>query len=258
MKNTFLFLFSFCTILSYANQPFWGKTGHRATAEIASTYLTKKATKGVHDLLDGEGMALVSTFGDDIKSDHKYDKYRIWHYTDIPDGKTYDDIKGKAGEDIFYAINKCIAGLKDNSTPRDKKQFYLKMLIHLIGDLHQPMHVGKSSDKGGNDIKVTWFGQKSNLHRVWDENLLDSYLMSYTELADNQAELTDSQVKQIQKGSILDWLKDTHKVTEKIYTEAGSWEHLGYNYMYDWMPTVREQLQKGGIRLAKVLNDIFG
>lgn len=258
MKNPFLLLFLLSSALTFGHAPNWGKTGHRATAEIASDYLTKKAKKKIRDLLDGKSPALVSTFGDDIKSDSSYDKYKVWHYLDIPEGKTYEDIKDEDGENIIIALKKIKAGLKDADTPRDKKKFYLKMLIHLIGDLHQPLHIGHPKDLGGNKIIVFWFKDSSNLHRVWDTNMLNSYKMSYTELAENQAELDKSEIKDIQEGAPVDWLKDTHKITNKVYNSAENGDYLSYDYMYNWIPVMREQLQKGGIRLAKELNDIFG
>lgn len=258
MKKLFLALFLLSTLMSFAVAPNWGKTGHRATAEIATHYLTKKAAQKIHDLLDGKSMALVSTFGDEIKSDHSYDKYKVWHYLDLPKGKTYEEVKKDPGPNILSAIEKCKAGLKDNTTARKKKQFYLKMLIHLIGDLHQPLHLGHSDDLGGNKIIVFWFGKPSNLHRVWDENLLNSYLMSYSELAKNQQELTSTEIKAIQKGNLVSWMEKTRKITKEIYQTAENGDRLSYRYMYQWMPIVREQLQKGGIRLAKELNEIFG
>lgn len=256
-KHIFLIavLFGF---ISYANVPQWGKTGHRATAEIATEYLTDKAKAAIDDLLDGDSPALVANFPDDIKSDKAYDKYSIWHYINIPEGKAYEDIKDEEGENIIWAIKKAKRKLKDSKTPREEKQFYLKFLIHMIGDLHQPMHIGRPEDLGGNRIIVFWFGEASNLHKVWDDDMLNSYKMSYTELAINQKKLSKKEIKKLQKGDAVDWLNDNYEITKKIYDSAENGYHLSYRYMYDWMPVVREQLQKGGIRLAKELNEIFG
>lgn len=257
MKSSILIAFILSSLFTFANAPNWGKTGHRATAEIASGYLTPQTKQKISELLDGKSIALVSTFGDDIKSDSKYDSYRKWHYIDFPKGKTYEDIKAKLDQNIISAIKTCIKELKNESTELSEKRFYLKMLIHLIGDLHQPLHVGHARDKGGNLILVTWFGEMSNLHKVWDSEMIDSYKMSYSELAGNQQKLSKEQVEAIQEGSVIDWMKDTRKITDKIYGFSETGDHLKYKYMYKWMPVVREQLQKGGIRLAKVLNDIF-
>ena len=126
-----------------------------------------------------------------------------------------------------------------------------------MGDLHQPMHVGKAEDKGGNDIQLQWFGQGTNLHRVWDSNMIDDYGMSFSELAYSLPELTKQEEKEIQAGTLLEWVEETHQLGNKVYDSVTVGEKLGYRYSYDHWSTVEEQLQKGGLRLAKVLNDIF-
>jgi len=79
------------------------------------------------------------------------------------------------------------------------------------------MHIGLQEDKGGNDFKVQWFYEDSNLHRVWDTDMIESFNMSYNELAENADVLTKKQVKAIQKGSLIDWVNETHQLTKKVY-----------------------------------------
>ena len=115
----------------------------------------------------------------------------------------------------------------------------------------------EKEDKGGNTIQVQWFGNGSNLHRVWDTDMIEEWKMSYLELAENTEELSKLQIKSIQKGTVVDWVNDTHKLSKIAYASVNTGEKLRYRYSYDHFKTVRKQLQKGGIRLAKVLNDIF-
>ena len=131
-------------------------------------------------------------------------------------------------------------------------------LIHLVGDLHQPLHIGRAEDRGGNDIQVQWFGRGSNLHRVWDSNLIDDYGMSYTELANSLPRWSRAKIRQMQQGSIYEWVAEIHQVTNRVYDSAEVGEKLGYRYRYDWWDTVEEQLLTGGVRLAAVLNEIYG
>ncbi|MBA3987471.1 MAG: S1/P1 Nuclease, partial [Flavobacteriales bacterium] len=160
--------------------------------------------------------------------------------------------------DIIFGIEKCIAGLKDKSKSQEDKIFYLKMLIHLIGDLHQPLHLGLEDDKGGNDFQVRWFNEGTNLHRVWDSQMIESYAMTYTELTKNLPRISNEEIKNIQRGTVLDWTEEIRILTREVYASAETGEKLGYRYMYDHFNSLKLQLQKGGIRLAKVLNDIFG
>ncbi|GLB48945.1 endonuclease [Neptunitalea sp. Y10] len=235
----------------------WGATGHRVTGEVAADYIKKSTARKIEKLLDGHGLAEVSTFGDDIKSDKRFRKFGAWHYVNIDPGKEYGDEPASAYGDIIKGIDTCMVVLKSETATKADKQFYLKMLVHLVGDLHQPLHVGKAEDLGGNKIKVTWFREDSNLHRVWDSEMLDHYNMSYTEISGNFPELTKNQVKQLQKGSVLDWVNETRKLVDKVYASAKDGDDLGYRYMYDHFGEVQEQLEKGGVRLAKLLDEAF-
>lgn len=240
-----------------ANSSDWGPTGHRTIGEIAEKYLSKKAQKQIEDLLEGQGLAIVSTFGDEIKSDHDYDKFYTWHYVNFPFDTKYEDSEKDENGDIVMGIETCIKILKDPNSSREDRVFYLKFLVHLIGDLHQPLHVGRKEDKGGNDIKVLWHYKKTNLHRVWDSDMIEFYNMTYTELSSNTKKLSKAQVQSISEGSILDWTYESQALAKKIYKSASPDEKLSYRYSYEHFDLVRSQLQKSGIRLAHVLNDIF-
>lgn len=260
MKIKFIFLLIGLSIssITMASNPLWGPTGHRTTGEIAQKHITKKVKKKIEKLLKGESLAFVSTYADEIKSDRKYSKYYTWHYVNMPLDSRYEDAEKNPKGDLVTGINTCISILKDKNSSNQDKVFYLKLLVHLIGDLHQPMHIGRKEDKGGNTIQVQWFGRGTNLHRVWDIHMIEEWKMSYTELANNTECLSKAQVEAIQQGSIIDWVHDTHKLSKIAYESVKVGENLRYRYSYLHFGTVRKQLQKGGIRLAKLLNDIFG
>jgi hypothetical protein len=259
MRKTFFTAVLLMTLsLGYATEYDWGQTGHRTTGEIADNHLSKKARKEIDKLLRGKSLAFVSTFGDEIKSDSKFRKFGPWHYVNLPEGATvYSKEKANPDGDLLMAIKTCVAVLKDKNSSRDDKEFYLKMLVHFIGDLHQPLHTGRGEDKGGNELQMRWFGDGTNLHRVWDSNMIDSFDMSYSDLAQNTEQLSELQKKKITSGSFEDWMYESKALSEKVYASAKVGEKLGYRYMYDWFPVVRDQLQKGGLRLASVLNEIY-
>ncbi|MEM0519628.1 S1/P1 nuclease [Aequorivita flava] len=235
----------------------WGKTGHRAVGEIADDYLSRKAEKEILKLLDGHSLAFVANYGDDIKSDRNFDMYRPWHYVSFPFGEKYETYPKSEKGDIIQGIKKCVAVLKDKNSSKEDKVFYLKMLVHFMGDLHQPLHIGLAEDKGGNDFQVRWFKDGSNLHTVWDSKMIDFYDMSYSELAKNTDVLSKQQIEAVKKGTVIDWMYESREICENIYQNTEVGEKLGYNYMYKYMDVLRFQLQKGGIRLATVLNEIF-
>ena len=237
----------------------WGKTGHRAVGEIANYYLSKKARKSITKLLDGQSLAQASTFADEIKSDDAYRMYNPWHYVNFPLDKNYEEETPSSDGDLVQGIEKCIAEIKSPNTSKEEKVFYLKMLVHFYGDLHQPLHVGISEDKGGNSIQVQWFSESSNLHRVWDSDLIAYYGMSYSELSNNLVDkLTKQEVKVLQSHSVLDCVAESRSLVQTVYQSAENGERLGYEYGYHFIPVLLEQVQKGGVRLAGVLNDLFG
>lgn len=241
----------------FAKANFWGATGHRTVGEIATNHLTQTAKDQINALLDYQSLALVSSYGDEVKSDSNFDQYKSWHYVNFPFEVSYENSEKDPKGDLITGINKCISVLKDKTASKADKAFYLKLLVHFIGDMHQPLHVGLASDRGGNMIEVTWFNIKTNLHSVWDDKMIESYKMSYTELADNAGHLSELQIAEIQKGSIIDWVNDNRIVSKKVYNSAKSGDNLSYKYMYDNFGLVRSQLENGGLRLAKLLNDIF-
>jgi len=258
IKSVFIvvaFLITFSPL--NASSPDWGGTGHRTIGKIAEDYLKNKTKRKIAELLDGQSLALVSTFGDDIKSDKKYNEFYTWHFVNMPFGVTYQDSEKNPKGDLVSGIEKCKSVITDESVTKEEKAFYLKLLVHLIGDLHQPMHVGRAEDKGGNDIQVQWFNRGTNLHRVWDSDMINHFNMTYTELAENSNQISKEQVRFLQKGTTADWATETQKLAIKTYGSVKIGEKLGYKYVYENFDLVRSQLQVGGIRLAKVLNELF-
>ena len=215
------------------NSDFWSKTGHRVIGEA------------------------VSNYADEIKSDRAFKNFSAWHYVNIPSDKKYTEVKPSTKDDLVTGIQKCIEILKNKNSTEADRIFYLKMLVHLIGDLHQPLHAGRKEDKGGNDIQLQWFGKGTNLHRVWDSNMINDYGMSYSEFSRELPALGKERTKEIQKGTILDWVGESQELANEIYDSVEKGEKLGYSYSYEHWNIVEEQLQKGGMRLARVLNDIF-
>ena len=236
----------------------WGRTGHRATVAIAEKHLTKKAKRAIDKLLGGESLAFVSTYADELYSDNRYRKYSPWHYVQFPFESTYETHPKNEKGDIIVGINTCIEILKNENSTHEEKVFHLKLLVHFLGDMHQPLHIGIADDRGGNLFQVLWFNEETNLHSVWDTKMIESYNMSYSELAAASTQLSKEQMKQLQQGSLLDWVNESRKLCKDVYENTESGENLGYKYMDRYVNVVRSQIQKGGIRLAGILNDLFG
>ncbi len=235
----------------------WGQTGHRAVGQVAENHLTKKAKKNIKKLLGSEGLALVSTWMDEIKSDSTFDYANQWHWVTIPDGQTYAESEKNPKGDVVEAIERMKVILKSDTASDEHKVRALKFLVHLVGDIHQPLHVGRGDDRGGNSLKVKWFRSSSNLHRVWDSEMIDDKQLSYSELALAVDNATESEIKNWQQGSAADWAHEAMTYREQIYNTKNP-DYMSYEYMYLNWDLLQNQIEKGGIRLAGVLNEIFG
>tara|TARA_B100001057_G_scaffold411009_1_gene426398 strand:- start:7465 stop:8235 length:771 start_codon:yes stop_codon:yes gene_type:complete len=248
-------------VLSIFSSLNWGSTGHRVIAEVATNYLTDNARFKINKILDGETLVNASTFADDIKSDSRYDKYYDWHFLNMELDDEYEEIIPSDKGDVYLAINQCIDIIESDSASDSDKSFYLKLLVHFVGDLHQPLHIGRYEDRGANRIYVKWFGRNSNLHRVWDSEMINSHNMSYSELALNLPNpdflILTEKAKDFERNDILNWVDEIHEYTNKIYRDVSIDDKLGYEYQYKNFGTVKDLLLIGGIRLSKILNYLF-
>lgn len=239
----------------------WGLLGHRVVSEIAQSYLNKKANREIKNILGHESLAMASNWADFIKSEPAYNYFSNWHYINLPAETSSEQLQNylltDTVTDAFTRIRFLSSELKNKSLEQGKKVMYLRLLIHIVGDLHQPMHTGRFEDLGGNKIQLTWFGQPSNLHRVWDSDLIDSQELSYTEYARSINLIDKSRLFQLQNEGLNLWVEDSYKVSEKIYANVKTGDKLSYRYIYDYIGIADQQLLKGGVHLAALLNDIF-
>ncbi len=253
MKKFAYFIFCFSITL---NGFAWGVTGHRATGLIAEQYLTTKAKKKIHQLLNGESLAMASNWMDEIKSDSTYNYMYDWHWVTIETGQTYDQSKKNPKGDVIMMLEKIIAELKTHKLDPKKEVEYFKILLHLVGDIHQPFHVGCCDDQGGNKVKVKWFKNESNLHKVWDSEMIDETRLSYTELAQALGRPDKNTIIVWQKGSVREWANESMTYREQVYAIGDG--NLGYKYSYKNLDTAKERILKAGVRLASILNQIYG
>lgn len=242
----------------------WGMTGHRVVGEVAERYLTPKAKAAIKAILGDESLAMAANWADFIKSDTSFNYLSPWHYIDLKGGLTHDEVinilKPDTGINLYAKMNFIIRELKKKDLEKNKKIMYLRLLIHFVGDLHQPLHVGgRQEDQGGNRVRVIWFSDSTNLHSVWDEKLVEYQKLSYTEWANAISHTTKQQRLDWQKGPIVEWFYESYKIAQDIY--AGITrpnQRLTFRYNFDHIETVNQQLLKGGVRLAGLLNQIFG
>jgi len=256
-RTVFFLMFLYLPFCSLA----WGVLGHRIVGQVADAYLTKNAKREIFKILGNESVAMASNWPDFIKSDPSYKYLDVWHYINLKAGLSETEVKtylaADTVTDAYTKINWLASQLKNKELEQDKKVLYLRLLIHIVGDVHQPMHIGRPEDRGGNGVKVNWFKEPTNLHSVWDSKLVDFQQLSYTEYASSINYTTKAQRKEWQAEPVSDWIWQSYRYAEKIYADTKPDANLSYDYNFNYIGTVNQQLLKGGVHLAGLLNEIF-
>lgn len=241
----------------------WGQKGHRVIAQIAYDNLSCKARKAVDKTLGKHGAIYWANWPDEIKSDTIYPRSYDWHFQDFAGGMSDSAIVAaltdypKEGGNLFRAMDSLVQVLKTHKKDHAQMNHTLRFIIHLSGDRYCPMHIAHLDDRGGNDVKMKWFRSDTRLHTVWDEKLLESQGYSYTEYAQKLEQEYAHHKKAILAMSEADLLLHNYHVTEAIYAYQQTWDGNTYHYIYRWRTPMEEQLYIAGIRLAKLLNEIY-
>jgi hypothetical protein len=267
MKNlTSLKCFLLCVVLTLCWQSLqasevyaWGYFGHRLIARVAEQYLSPQIEHEVRKLLGPRTLADVSDDPDGWRS--KRPETGPWHFVNIPlQASTYDAERDcPNGDCIIAAIVRFQKVLADRNQSRSARTEALIFLVHLVGDLHQPLHCADNNDRGGNDVNVTFFGQSGpeyDLHAVWDEHLLRHTRMRERVYVRKLLALLDPRsLTHLQEGSVTDWALETHQVAVAYAYNLSPYRQLGSTYYRENLPVLDNQLAKAGVRLARILND---
>lgn len=257
MKRLLLFTIALQLVTGSAFS--WGNKGHDTTCAIAARHLDKKARSAVRRLLEGKTIVYYAAWMDQASNNiPQYLHTKSWHYKNVDDGETFDNARLHPNGDILRAIDSQISILKDRESPCEKKSLALKFLIHLIGDLHQPLHLGHLSDYGGNTWKVQFFNTDTDLHTVWDSRLVEAvHDWSHTEWSEELDTKNAEYIASLQAGTPQDWGRESYEIAKEIYKATPQGSNISYAYVLTWTPVVERQFLRGGLRLARLLNEIF-
>lgn len=238
----------------------WGQKGHRIVAQVAYQYMSKRAIKQVDKVLGKHGMVYWSNWPDEIKSDTELHQTSFsGHYQDLPGGLTDEDVLRTLtdypthGGNLWRLRDSVLQVLRTHPSDHDALVF----LVHLTGDSYCPMHLGHEDDLGGNKVKMRWFGEKTNLHRVWDQNLIESQGYSYTEYAQYLCDKFVAERQPTEEATVEQMVLDTYHLTQLIYSYQNDFDGSTYHYIYRWHTDCERQLYRAGVRLAKILNDLY-
>lgn len=264
--------FALCAGLAASSAPAaaWGPIGHRVSGELAERNISGRTRAHVAEILGTETLAEASTAPDEERSNPDpfwQETASPFHYVTLPVGHTADQLEHPPEGDAATALEQFTAVLRDPAASRADKQRALRFVVHIVGDLHMPLHAGKPGDRGGNDVKVTWFNQPQNLHWVWDEGILLHQQLSFTEYADRLAtRTTPAEVLAWWDPRPASWIDESTALRDRIYPATGPEVGLGtvespvvlsWDYNWQWRPSVDQRLQQAGVRIAAYLDWVF-
>lgn len=242
----------------------WGQTGHRVTGAIAEHYLSSEAKSAIEKLIGNESLAQASTYPDEQRSNPSTFWRKTaspWHYVTVPKGEEYGHQHAPKQGDAMTALKQFSETLRDPEASKEDKQLALRFVVHIVGDLHQPLHAGNGTDRGGNDVKLEFFWEDSNLHRVWDSGMIDKQQLSYTEWTNWLTKaISKEEFNAWQETNPNVWIKESTELRDQIYPKKPSGDDeikINWQYAYDHTPQVKLRLSQAGVRLAAYLNDLF-
>ena len=255
MKRFIITLIAICATLTSFG---WGQKGHDVVAYIAECNLSPRAYKRVVAALEGHSPVYYANWLDGASHTPEYAYTKTWHYANVDEGNTFTTQPRNEKGDVVQAVTEIVEKLKSGNLSTQEENINLRMLIHLVGDMHCPMHAGRLSDRGGNSVKVKYFGKSKNLHSVWDSELIESaHRWGYTEWQREIDLVSKAEKREIVKGSPTDWFVQTHATAVEVYKHTPNGASLSYDYVTLFTPTLEEQLLRGGLRLAHLLNEIY-
>jgi hypothetical protein len=257
------------TALALASTPSafaWGPQGHRVIARVAEDRLTPSARLAIKELLHpGDTLPDIAGWADKEGHDEVPGSAR-WHYINVPiDDKKFDPRLIRDDDNVVVQIKHFRKILADRSRPKKERQRALLFLVHFVSDIHQPLHVGDNRDHGGNDLQVQFFGEGTNLHRLWDSDLIhriggnDRAWVGRIERT-----ITPEAVATWSRGSVDDWADESLQVAKLAYRDPpnsarpfASGVTLGDPYLKRAEPLLEGQMARASVRLANELNAIL-
>lgn len=235
----------------------WGQLGHYLIGYMAERQMKKSTLKKVEKVLYPMSLGRSGTWMDEIRSDRNYDYATTWHYLTSKEGEYNPEIQESTG-DAFETIQRLKAELIAGGLSPKEESEKLKMLVHMVEDIHQPLHVGTGEDRGGNDVKIEFFGRPTNLHALWDSGMIERQGMSYSEIGDElYRRITPELQEQYRSATMEDWLKEAVSLRPAVY-DLPEDRRLSYLYMYQHYHIAEERMIAASVRLAQILEEIYG
>jgi hypothetical protein len=234
----------------------WGPQGHRVVGFISEIHLQPKVKKVILEKFNINSLADVATWADEIRKKRKEEK--PWHYTNIAEGQwTYVAARDcPRGSCVTEQIQKFSDILGDPSVPLRQRKDALKYLVHFVGDVHQPLHLGNKKDRGGGTLRFPYKGKVVSLHYLWDGGLIDwqGSLLKYA--ARLNARVLEGEISSWNLLTVSDWANESRSMALKSAYNVEK-KSLSKAYIERSREIIDLRLTQAGVRLAHLLNTIL-
>lgn len=264
----------------------WGANGHRIVAQICYDNLEPAVRKKIDAALGDHLLVEVANWPDYIKSEKNWSFAGKWHYMTVQPDETVEAVleRGAQNEEIdnvleaIYLMQAVLKGDQEATGQLEQimqanrveplagsvEATALAFFLHFIGDIHQPLHVGKNRDMGGNKVAVEFFNERNNLHAVWDSGIIEQEKLSYTEFSLFVEKHHNKQKEAMEQAKPIDWARESIIHRELIYrtlydktNRDTGLPSMSWNYQHDFLPLVEQRLAAAGYRAAWFLNSIY-
>lgn len=270
MKRTLTYSLAAFALLFTSPVQAWGPTGHRVTSEIAEDNISGRTRAEIAAILGPESLSEGSTWPDEQRSNPApfwQETAGPFHYVTLPQGRSVEQLEHPPEGDAITALEGFTATLRNDNASQEEKALALRFIVHIVSDLHMPLHVGNGTDRGGNDFVVNWFDDITNLHWVWDEGMILRQQLSYSEYTQRlERRIGPDEVLQWWDPNPATWMAESAGLRDRIYPETSEeWglgtpespAMIGYRYQWTWMASAENRLAQSGIRLAAYLDWVF-
>lgn len=240
--------------------PAWGYDVHRLVCELAWRELTPRAQAAVRELLAGDRFAErfseACVWADEVRRDSAYARYRTAHYVNVPPGASAVDPTVHCADAycVIEAIRDLVPVVGDRRAPLERRREALKFLAHFVADLHQPLHVGRAEDEGGNRVAVVFLGESTNLHVVWDASLAQRHLLDPWDAGRLHALITPIDRARWADLDPVTWANESYQIVERVVYRDVDRGVVGDTYAERARYVIEERMLQAAYRLGLLLS----
>lgn len=232
----------------------FGAAGHRIAGEIAERRLCANAAAAVLRYGAGQHLRDLGGWADRVRSTPAWEHSAPWHYVNSADSEPLRAHRAPRGGDLLWAVDHFRERLADERLAFGQRADALRFFVHFLVDLHQPLHVGRAEDRGGNTVVVEVDGERTNLHRLWDSGLIERGLDDRPAYAQSVEALAAAGGARWSGGTALDWAAESKALRPVVYAVG---REPDARYLAAAGAIVRRRLAQAGVRLADELDRIF-